>query len=102
MQPGDVLYLPRGTVCSVGASDEGSTHIRLSLQRRMTWGNLAQQVLEVGAGGRPATGCAAAAAAAGEMRSGMRGSCTFGGTRGVCMLVRVCVCEGGAIGSDIK
>ncbi|GIL85103.1 hypothetical protein Vretimale_9964 [Volvox reticuliferus] len=46
MQPGDVLYVPRGTVHQAVAQEEGSCHLTISTYQRWTWGDLAGKLIE--------------------------------------------------------
>ena len=41
IQPGDVLYMPRGTIHQAVAQSGGSTHLTLSTYQNWTWANLA-------------------------------------------------------------
>ena len=48
LQPGDVLYLPRGTIHQAEAQQSDSAHITISTYQRWSWADLGAKVLEVG------------------------------------------------------
>ncbi|GLC34207.1 hypothetical protein PLESTB_001610800 [Pleodorina starrii] len=57
MKPGDVLYIPRGTVHQAEAQEEGSCHLTISTFQQWTWGSLAGQLIKTASasqGGSPA------------------------------------------------
>jgi hypothetical protein len=47
LQPGDVLYLPRGTVHQAEAQQCDSAHVTISTYQRWSWAELGAKLLEV-------------------------------------------------------
>jgi hypothetical protein len=50
LHPGDVLYLPRGTVHQAAAQQRDSAHLTISTYQRWSQGDLAATLLQVGWG----------------------------------------------------
>ncbi|EFJ41937.1 hypothetical protein VOLCADRAFT_107490 [Volvox carteri f. nagariensis] len=68
MNPGDVLYVPRGIPHQAVAQEEGSCHLTISTYQRWTWGDLAVKLLETA---RDAQGSSPASALPLELRKGL-------------------------------
>ena len=47
LQPGDVLYVPRGVVHQAAAEEAGSCHLTVSTYQHWTVGNLLGEVIKV-------------------------------------------------------
>jgi hypothetical protein len=57
LEPGDMLYMPRGTVHTAVAQEAGSCHLRLSTYQRWSYAELAGHMMAAAAAGQQEPAC---------------------------------------------